>query len=116
MASRAFSKMQTLLVSTAEAVLADEPWYTKVCVDDLESDKMTLSDFEGALASLIYKTNAVSNPNFLRPVADLVDGVVPSGLVLVDGGALQMALNVLFRAGKVEVAEELRKSAFRLGD
>jgi len=33
---------------------------------------------------------------------------------LVDGGALKMALNVLRRAGKDEVADELQKSAIRI--
>lgn len=33
---------------------------------------------------------------------------------LVDGGALKMALNVLRRAGKDEVADELEKSAVRV--
>lgn len=35
---------------------------------------------------------------------------------LVDGGALQMAINVLRRAGKNEVADELEKSAIRNPD
>lgn len=36
------------------------------------------------------------------------------GMVLIDQGVLRMALNVLNRAGKHEVAEELRKSAMEL--
>lgn len=35
---------------------------------------------------------------------------------VVDSGALQMALNVLRRAGKVEVADELEKTAIRIED
>lgn len=35
---------------------------------------------------------------------------------VVDSGALQMALNVLRRAGKNEVADELEKSAIRIED
>lgn len=39
-----------------------------------------------------------------------------SDYVVMDAGAFQLAINVLERAGKAEVAQELRVSAFKLDD
>jgi hypothetical protein len=51
----------------------------------------------------------------LMPLLRAVEAAVESGRTLVDSGALKMAINVLRRAGKDEVADALESTSFRCG-